>query len=250
MSFRALVLTTVAIIFAVDASLPHDKIVPLIQPKPITTSDKAALKYKPQLYVANGCSSFPAVNAAGKTNGGLKGTKGASKCGVSPTGSQVYGRSKWYKGDWAIMFSWYFPKGFHDRKASRRHDWASVVIWLDNPARKTQKILRVSLSISDTEYKKIVHIPPIFFAGNRGNMRYGNVGGRGSNSSVKVYHGTKTSCGSFLRLSQYEGEYQDLIMWNQLPNVSRAALEDPKNFGDARVPFTDANFDKSLGMAF
>ncbi|OWY96217.1 Necrosis inducing protein NPP1 [Phytophthora megakarya] len=32
----------------------------------------AAVKYKPQLYIRDGCASFPAVNAAGDITGGLQ----------------------------------------------------------------------------------------------------------------------------------------------------------------------------------
>ncbi|ETP08904.1 hypothetical protein F441_15185 [Phytophthora nicotianae CJ01A1] len=58
------------------------------------------------------CVSYPAVNAAGEVTGGLKGTNGNDACKYAPQGSQVYGRAGWYKDLWAIMYAWYFPKGF------------------------------------------------------------------------------------------------------------------------------------------
>ncbi|ETI53623.1 hypothetical protein F443_03463 [Phytophthora nicotianae P1569] len=50
------------------------------------------------------------------------------------------------------MYAWYFPKGFWTGFASRRHDWKSIVVWIDNPALETPKIIAVSMSTSDTTY--------------------------------------------------------------------------------------------------
>ncbi|KAK1930809.1 hypothetical protein P3T76_013766 [Phytophthora citrophthora] len=74
-------------------TINHDQVQPFAQPDPVTISEKAAIKFKPQLEAQYGCASFPAVNAAGGITGGLKGTKGTSACSEVPLGSQVYGRS-------------------------------------------------------------------------------------------------------------------------------------------------------------
>lgn len=85
------------------ASIGHDKVKPFPQPEPVTISEKAAVTFKPQLLITNGCHSYPAVNEAGETSGGLSPTGGTSaKCGGSALGSQVYGRSKWYNDIWAM----------------------------------------------------------------------------------------------------------------------------------------------------
>eukprot|EP00644_Phytophthora_capsici_P012309 jgi/Phyca11/119285/e_gw1.38.194.1 len=73
--------------------IDHDKVEPIPQPDPVTISEKAAVKFKPQLNIADGCVSFPAVNGAGDVSGGLKGSGGNSACDSAPLGSQVYGRA-------------------------------------------------------------------------------------------------------------------------------------------------------------
>ncbi|KAE9184435.1 hypothetical protein PF002_g26433 [Phytophthora fragariae] len=51
----------------------------------------------------------------------------------------------------------------------------------------------------------------------------------------------------FLRSTPEAGEFQDLIMWSQLPEAARTAFAG-KEIGD--VPFSDANFQKKLGEAW
>ncbi|KAG6950722.1 hypothetical protein JG688_00014031 [Phytophthora aleatoria] len=75
-------------------TIGHGQVLPFAQPNPVTISEKAAVKFKPQLYIDYGCVSFPAVNAAGEITGGLKGTDGTDG------GSRVYGRSTWYQDKW------------------------------------------------------------------------------------------------------------------------------------------------------
>ncbi|KAG6958611.1 hypothetical protein JG687_00009291, partial [Phytophthora cactorum] len=57
----------------VAVSIDHDTVEPIPQLDPVTVSKKAAVKFKPELLT---CASFPAVNAAGETSGGLKGSGG------------------------------------------------------------------------------------------------------------------------------------------------------------------------------
>ncbi|KAL3660460.1 hypothetical protein V7S43_014610 [Phytophthora oleae] len=104
-------------------TINHDQVKPFAQPEPVTISEKAAVKFKPQLSIGSGCVSFPAVNAAGEITGGLKGTKDTEGCTEAPLGSQVYGRSAWYQDKWAMMYAWYFPKNFCSYKPESRHDW-------------------------------------------------------------------------------------------------------------------------------
>ncbi|GMF29008.1 unnamed protein product [Phytophthora lilii] len=106
MKLKILAVLLAAVHFAGNAvSLDHDKVQPIPQPEAVTISEKAAVKFKPGLDIRDGCDSFPAVNAAGETSGGLKGTNGDSGCKVSLLGSQVYGRAGWYQDVWAIMYS-------------------------------------------------------------------------------------------------------------------------------------------------
>eukprot|EP00644_Phytophthora_capsici_P000917 jgi/Phyca11/109192/e_gw1.16.142.1 len=256
-------------------TIDHDKVQPFKQPDPVTVSEKAAVKYKPQLVIGSGCVSFPAVNAAGDITGGLKGTKSTDGCTEAPLGSQVYGRSTWYQDKWAMMFAWYFPKNFWGGEGESRHLWSNMVVWIDNPALETPKILGASLSrqtldppkalflfsLADRQkvpYKKVTGIDPMHFVGMQaiqtgriGRYRYTYNYTGGSNTSTRVYHGFPDSSAWIgLEFVNVNGEYQDLIMWNQLTDQARATLESA-DFGEkTKVPFNDKNFEAALAQAW
>ncbi|KAK1938926.1 hypothetical protein P3T76_009001 [Phytophthora citrophthora] len=216
-----------------SATVDHDKIEPFPQPEPVTVSEKAAIKFKPQLYTAKEvCVPFPAVNAAGEVTGGLKGTNGNDACKYAPKGAQVYGRAGWYKDVWAIMYSWYFPKGFNWLGfPSRRHDWKNVVVWIDNPDLEIPKIVGVAMSKSDTKYWKELKIWPSYFVGYRTEGQSSRrVEYYGSNMSLRFeYYASDNG----IDLSRWDGEYQDLIMWEQLTDAARVALNNSDSFGNA-----------------
>ncbi|GMF22851.1 unnamed protein product [Phytophthora fragariaefolia] len=162
MDVRSVLLATIATIALSTAqagSIDHDKIQPFAQSEPVTISEKAGVKYKPSLYIEDGCHSYPAVNAAGETSSGLKGTGSLDGgCKGSSLGSQVYGRAVWYKDLWAIMYTWYFPKEMQYGALTlkgHRHKWVSAVVWLDNPAVEKPDILAVSTSTSTNTYSII-----------------------------------------------------------------------------------------------
>eukprot|EP00644_Phytophthora_capsici_P014831 jgi/Phyca11/10715/fgenesh1_pm.PHYCAscaffold_53_\ len=188
-------------------TIDHDQVKPFAQPEPVTISEKAAVKYKPQLNIGAGCVSFPAVNAAGEITGGLKGTKDTEACTEAPLGSQVYGRSAWYQDKWAMMYAWYFPKNFCAYKAAGRHDWANVVAHACHASTACSR--RVPRGRDPDEV------------------------------TAKCNH----------NIAYSDGESQDLIMWNQLTDKARAALESA-DFGDTQVPFTDKNFETNLQAAW
>ncbi|KAF1775677.1 Necrosis inducing protein [Phytophthora cactorum] len=170
----------------VEKIIDHDAVVPFKQPEPVTIFEKAAIKFKPQLHITNGCHAYPAVNVGGQTSGGLK-TKGAPSAGCkgSGWGSQVYGRSTWHNGIWAIMYSWYFPKDSPSTGLGHRHDWEHVIVWIDNPEIAEPKILAVD----------------------------GN--------SVKVKYLSKWPINHALESTGEAGDYQDLIMWEQMTDAAR-----------------------------
>ncbi|OWZ04354.1 Necrosis inducing protein NPP1 [Phytophthora megakarya] len=237
-------------------------------------SEKAAVKYKPQLYIGIGCASFPAVNAAGDITGGLKGTKGTEGCEKAPLGSQVYGRTAWYQGKWAMMYAWYFPKNFAGGQARKRHNWANIMLWIDNPAVETPKILGASLSQQtlkppklllvipirtryEEPYQKMTHIHPMAFVGTKAirqnrisRLRWNYTYEGGSNTSTRVSH-SYTNIFSWTKTTfVYEdGTYQDLIMWEQLTDAARKALNSA-NFDEAKVPFNENNFEAALREAW
>ncbi|OWY98021.1 Necrosis inducing protein NPP1 [Phytophthora megakarya] len=262
-----------ALLCCVDGgTINHDEVQPFAQPNPVTISEKAAVKYKPQLFIHVGCESFPAVNAAGEISGGLKGTNAIDGCEKAPLGSQTYGRSAWYQDKWAMVYAWYFPKNFGGEDARERHNWASIVLWIDNPALETSKILGVSLSQQTRSrrvkfipigpgpkdpYLKMTEMPPMAFVGTqridlspheRWSRNYAYVGG--SNVSTRFSHAfTEKYSWIDLTISWEDGTYHDLIMWEQLTNEAREALNSA-DFGEAKVPFNDNNFDETLKTAW
>ncbi|RAW34408.1 hypothetical protein PC110_g9305 [Phytophthora cactorum] len=217
----------------VEKIIDHDAVVPFKQPEPVTIFEKAAIKFKPQLHITNGCHAYPAVNVGGQTSGGLK-TKGAPSAGCkgSGWGSQVYGRSSWYNGVWAIMYSWYFPKDSPSTGLGHRHDWEHVIVWIDNPEIAEPKILAVTPS-AHSGYS--AQVPP------DANKVEG--------TSVKVKYLSKWPINHALESTGEGGDYQDLIMWGQMTDAAREGLS-RTSFGDANVPMNDGNFESKLGRAW
>ncbi|KAK1944755.1 hypothetical protein P3T76_003288 [Phytophthora citrophthora] len=216
-----------------EKKIGHDEVVPFKQPEPVTIAEKAAVKFKPQLHISNGCHAYPVVNIGGQTSGGLK-TSGAPSAGCkgSGWGSQVYGRSTWHNGIWAIMYSWYFPKDSPSTGLGHRHDWEHVIVWIDNPEIAEPKILAVTPS-AHSGYS--AQVPPD--------------ADKVEGTSVKVNYESKWPINHALGSTTKGGDYQDLIMWEQLTDAARLALEN-QNFGKANVPMKDGNFVGKLNKAW
>lgn len=113
MNFIALIVAAFASFAAAQAQvINHNLVRPFPQPKPVTVSEKAAVRFKPQLKIDDGCHPYPAVQKDGSISGGLKwGGPQDGECTGSKFGSQVYARSGWVNDVWAIIYAWYFPKG-------------------------------------------------------------------------------------------------------------------------------------------
>lgn len=114
--------------------VPHDSINWIPHSIRTGTEGDAIRRYEPYLHIAHGCQSYPAVSAIGQVGGGLSNSGSPSGGCDSAANGQTYTRGAWYNGRFAIMYAWYFPK---DQIASglnggHRHDWESVVIWIDN----------------------------------------------------------------------------------------------------------------------
>ncbi|KAG7381538.1 hypothetical protein PHYBOEH_010878 [Phytophthora boehmeriae] len=233
---RVLFVVIAAVVFTGGVvAINHDKVQPIVQPEPVTVSEKAAVKFKPMLRIDGGCVSFPAINAAGEVTEGLKGTGGTSGCKVSLLGSQVYGRSAWHGDVWAIMYAWYFPKGFWADFPTRRHDWVNAIVWIDNPALENPKIVGLSASEGGSKYKVAAPAP-----------KYAIENG----TTPTFCHSLALFLGApYMDFATRRGEFQDLIMWEQLTDEARTALE-TTDFGKAEVPFIDANFEKKLEKAW
>ncbi|POM61990.1 Necrosis inducing-like protein NPP1 type [Phytophthora palmivora] len=218
---------------ATGADIGHDQVAPFTQPDPVTISEKAAVKFKPQLHISNGCHPYPAVNEAGDTGGGLRNSGAPSgMCKGSGLGSQVYGRSGWHNDVWAIMYAWYFPKDMASSDLGHRHDWEHAVIWIDNPDVVEPKILAVSVS-SHSGYSKKTEIPADSING----------------TSVLINYESTWPYDHDLRFTTKGGEYQLLIMWEQLTDAAREALSST-DFGKAVMPMTDFRFPGKLDKAW
>ncbi|CAH0491554.1 unnamed protein product [Peronospora farinosa] len=97
------------------------------------------------------------LSQEGYISGGLNPTGPSDgQCKGNRYGSQVYGRAAWYKGKYAIMYAWYFPKE-QIKDKGHRYGWQTCILWLNNPANKDPEILAVSLSLN---YAFVIHGPP------------------------------------------------------------------------------------------
>uniref|UniRef100_H3G7R3 Necrosis inducing-like protein NPP1 type n=1 Tax=Phytophthora ramorum TaxID=164328 RepID=H3G7R3_PHYRM len=216
------------------AGIGHDAVAPFKQPTPTTTLQKLAVKLKPQIYIANGCHPYPAVDEDGNTSGGLKPTGDQSSgCIGSRLGSQIYGRVAKYRGVYAFMYSWYMPKDQTLPGLGYRHDWEACVVWISNITLEEPNIVALSVSYHST-YQTYYPLDKDYLEGDSAKIEY-------STSWVVLDHS--------LSATSTPGETQDLIMWDQLTAAARTALEDT-DFGGARVPFKDANFKEKLAKAY
>ncbi|EGZ08297.1 necrosis inducing-like protein NPP1 type [Phytophthora sojae] len=229
MQFRALFLAAVGCFAAVQAEvnwINHDQVHPFAQVEPVNASDKAAIKFKPKLQISYGCHPYPAVQADGAVSDGLKwGGKPDGKCKGSGLGSQVYSRSDWYQGKWAII---------------HRHLWLYLVLWIDNPEAANPAILGVWLRTAGGNEQRV---PPDakFIDGSSLKVEY----------YKSSWHG-KTG----IQLTENPGEFQDLVTWEQMTEEARIALTEANFDGhwqerkDLDVPFIDGEFTVNLEKAW
>ncbi|KAG2789967.1 hypothetical protein Pcac1_g1013 [Phytophthora cactorum] len=71
----------------------------------------------------------------------------------------------------------------------------------------------------------------------------------GSNTSLRFEY--QMELGSpYLNFAVWDGEYQDLIMWEQLTDSARVAFNDSSNFEKAEVPFSDNHYVDHLDKAW
>lgn len=213
------------------AVIDHDKVVGFKEiSQPQTITQKTALRFKPYLKVKHGCVPFPAVDKYGNTSGGLKPTGGHSEY-CSKSEGQVYSRSTWYNGVWAIMYSWYFPKDSPSSGLGHRHDWECIVVWIDNPDTANPKILDIAYS-------------------GHGNFTHSSA----HNNNMKgthplVAYDDQWPINHSLDQTSSVGGMQPLIGWDDLTKAARDALNNT-DFGSANVPFKESNFFNNLNKAW
>ncbi|GMF17095.1 unnamed protein product [Phytophthora fragariaefolia] len=229
-------------------SIDHDKVQPFPQPNPVTISEKAAVKFKPSVDIDGVCHPYPAVNAAGETNAGLKPSgKPTGDCKGSSLGSQVYGRAGWHKDLWAIMYAWYFPKQTYEgiwSTTGTRHKWVAAVVWLDNPDFEKPKILAVST----------IGVSGVYDIRKNDGTQICNYRGRCSppfgeyinDTSPMLWYGQgDEATGLAMTTARGNGEFQDLIMWEQLTEEARTGLSN----ADFAPPFVEQAFLPNLESA-
>lgn len=222
------ILASIILIPAANAAtINHDDVVAINEDFNLdTVSETAAKKFQPYLRVSNGCVPFPAVDWWGNTSGGLQAT-GTHNSDCSSSTGQIYVRSTWYNGVWAIMYSWYFPKDY----PGHRHDWEAIVVWIDNPANANPAIQRIAYS-QHGEFERHA-AEPFYMDGNHPKVDYGAI----------------FPFGHVLSRTNAKGGTQPLVHWDQISSAARDALN-TVSFGDANVPFNDNNFWNNLGKAW
>ncbi|KAG7389100.1 hypothetical protein PHYBOEH_007577 [Phytophthora boehmeriae] len=234
MNFRGVFALIIACVCAVQAdSISHDEVKVIYQTEAKTISEIAAVRFKPQLRIGSGCHSYPAVNAEGQTSGGLA-PSGSSSSGCRGffVTSQVYVRSAWFNDVWGIMYAWYFPKDSSGSGEGHRHDWENIVVWIDNPALDGDATI-LAISTSNTDgYRKYTALDELV-AGN----------------AALVLYDTFDSDDHTLSLNKHGGDLQELILWSQLPDVARKALNET-SFDPAVVPMKDETFMANLEKAW
>ncbi|KAH6652756.1 necrosis inducing protein [Truncatella angustata] len=208
----------------------NDDIVGLPQTVPSTTAGTLYLKYKPFLYRLNGCVPYPAVDASGNTNEGLSPTGDPAGDCTSSTG-QIYTRSESANGAFAIMYAWYWPKDEPSALEGslgigHRHDWESAVVWLSSES-TTATVLGVAASAHGGFAAKAASA--VTFSGTGPLIEY--------ESNGILDHS--------LTFTTTKGDQQPLVAWESLDSTIQSALANT-DWGDANVPFIDANFANNL----
>ncbi|UUZ80505.1 NPP1 family protein [Paenibacillus sp. P26] len=213
--------------------IDHDKVVPIKDitwngatkryDRHLNTSESAAKRFQPTLKVVNGCVPFPAVDWSGHVSAGLEPT-GAPEGQCSSSEGQVYSRSAWYNGQWAIMYSWYFPKDEPSTGIGHRHDWEAIVVFIDNPANVNPKVKSLAYSEHGQFYKEW---PSSL------NM---------NGDHPKVGYSSVWPLDHSLDFRNVVGGTQPLITWEDLSSEARESLNNA-DFGKASVPFKDKNND-------
>ncbi|MDY7224348.1 NPP1 family protein [Halalkalibacterium halodurans] len=226
-------LVSASLVSTADAAevIPHNQVVGFNQVTPYNVTTRAEQRFQPYLKVAHGCVPFPAVNARGQVSGGL-GTGGAHNGGCSSSKGQVYARSTWYNGVWAIMYAWYFPKDSPSPGLGHRHDWEGIVVWVDNPGSANPKVQAISYS----QHGKFVKTPPHSWLME------------GTHPKIR-YDAPQWPLNHSLYVDSIRGGMQPVIGWNDLTSAARHSLN-THNFGAANVPFNDNNFWNNLNKAW
>ena len=175
---------------------------------------------------------------------------GAPSGDCSSSTGQIYARAATYNNAYAIIYSWYdisphpylihpshiaryFPKDEPSWAESlvgigHRYDWEGIVVWLSSAS--TSATL---LGVAASYHGDYVTSTSPSLSGDHPLIQY-----------YTAYDILDHSCG----FTTTVGGMQPLVAWDSLSTTVQDALAD-KDWGDANVPFIDANFDTNLAEA-
>ena len=125
------------------------------------------------------------------------------------------------------MYAWYWPKDEPSDGLGHRHDWESIVVWLDSES--TDATLQGVAASAHGDYA---------------TSTSPSLEGDGPLIEYISYWPLDHQ----LTFTSTVGGQQPLIAWESLPTVAQEALADT-DWGDANVPFIDANFENNLAEA-
>ncbi|KAJ3349526.1 hypothetical protein HDU83_000444 [Entophlyctis luteolus] len=234
----------------IQASLPicisvvaHTAVYPFEEVTPSTNEEIAAARFKPYLTVIQnaypGCAIFPSVDTAGNVGAGLKlGGATNGDCATAPNGGQVYVRSAQYQDRWAIMYAWYAPKDQEMFGYGHRHEWECTVVFINdvNASAANQQVIEVAASAHGS-FRQYTPPNPDVMEGTHAHIKYFTDG-------IKD-HATDT----YDNPPSGESPELKLIHWHQLTPAAQFVLQN-YDYGDANVPFKDANFVNNLAKAY
>ncbi|KAL9087778.1 MAG: hypothetical protein Q9159_003461 [Coniocarpon cinnabarinum] len=209
------------------ATINVDDVVGFPETVPNSNLGNLYLRFKPHLYVANGCVPFPAVDAEGNVSGGLNPTGPTNGDCASSTG-QIYTRSGAYGDAYGIMYSWFMPKDEPENGIGHRYDWENIVVWIDNPNVAAPKLLGVAAS-AHGDYQA-------------------NTSPSLTGTSPLIEYISYFPIDHQLAFTSTVGGQQPLVAWENLTTAARNTLNS-FDFGSGVVPFKDSNFNDDLAQA-
>lgn len=127
----------------------------------------------------------------------------------------------------------YFPKDqtISGIESGHRHDWEGTIVWLS--------------SASSTAASNIVAVCP----SAHGDWNCATSGSFSlSGTRPLISYEAKFPLNHALFTTSTVGGSQPLVAWESLPSAAQSALQNT-DFGDANVPFKDANFVNNLAAA-
>jgi hypothetical protein len=128
------------------------------------------------------------------------------------------------------MYAWYMPKDSPSSGLGHRHDWESVVVWLDREKATTSaKVIGVAVSSHGGFNKKKAR-----------DVKF--------SSGPHIGYDSKWPLNHDLIFTTQKGGRQPLIAYEKLTTAARNALE-KTSFKDANVPFIKKNFANNLKKA-